>query len=87
MMLSGCGSNARTKTYRLPASYAIFAWVGSLGAPPSLGRHSWNSVIGFASRQTASSSRPSMTGAYAARVAATVLGTAAAGGAGGAPAA
>src|SRR6267143_5643330 len=72
MMLSGCGSKARTKTYRLPASYATFASVGSFGGPPSLGRHSWNSVMGVASRHTASSSRPSMTGGCSARVAMTL---------------
>src|SRR5882762_1893109 len=73
MMLSGCGSKARTKTYKLPASYATFASVGSFGAPPSLGRHSWNSVMGGAWRHTASSSRPSMTGGCAACVAVTLL--------------
>src|SRR6266581_1398462 len=69
MMLSGWGSKARTKTYRLAASYAIFASVGSLGGAPSVGRHSWNSVMGRASRHTGSSSRPSITGGCAARVA------------------
>jgi len=37
-------------------------WRPSEGGPPTLGRHSWNPVIGAASRHTASSSRPSMTG-------------------------
>src|SRR2546425_2561458 len=72
-MLSGCGSKARTKMYKLAASYAIFASVGSFGAPPSLGRHSWNSVMGVASCQTASSSRPSITGGCVARVAVTLF--------------
>ena len=42
MMLSGCGSKARTKTYRFDASYAIFASVLNparrlaLGGPPHL---------------------------------------------------
>src|SRR6266581_62404 len=77
-MLSGWGSKQRTKTYRLAASYAIFASVGSFGAPPSLGRHSWNCVIGTASRHTASSSRPSSTGCWLACTARTLLGAAAA---------
>ena len=76
MILSGWGSEARTNTYRFAASYATFATVGSFGAPPSLGRHSWKSVIGVASRQTASSSRPSITGACIARVALMVVGAA-----------
>src|SRR5215468_3110191 len=69
MMLSGCGSNARTNTYRLAASYATFASVRKRGSAPSVGCHCRNCVIGGACRHTASSSLPSIAGGVAARTA------------------
>src|SRR3954471_23642470 len=69
MMLSGWGSYARTKTYKFAASNATFASVLKRGDFPSVGCHSVKAVIGGASRQTASLSFPSMTGATVARVA------------------
>src|SRR5689334_15542759 len=60
LILSGWGSNARTKTYRFAASYTIFASVLKRAGFPSFGRHSWNAVIGGAFRHAASSSFASM---------------------------
>src|SRR6187551_3449912 len=83
MMLSGCGSKARTYTYRFDASYAILASVlkPARGSFPSVGRHILKFDATGASRHTASSSRPSITGATAARVAATPVSVTAFGGA------
>src|SRR6476469_3689342 len=69
MMLSGCGSIARTNTYRFDASYAILASVGKRAALPSVGRHSWKALIVGAALHTTSASFPSITGADSARIA------------------
>src|SRR4051812_13120840 len=69
MMLSGCGSNMRTNTYRCRASYAARNVVRNVGVVSIRGANWRKSEMGVAVRQIGSSSRPSITGACVARVA------------------
>src|SRR5687768_5395654 len=83
MTLSGRGSNARTNTYRLFASFATRASVRKRGSPSSVGSKTRKSVIGVDVVHTASASKPSSVGGdFAVLAAAVVTATRAGGGRG-----
>src|SRR5215207_324301 len=73
MMLSGCGSNMCTRTYRCFSSYDTRNSVLNDGVVSTRGSNCTNSEKLGASRQTASSARPSMAGDGRARTAVAVV--------------
>src|SRR5678816_687619 len=69
MMLSGCGSNMRTRTYRFFSSYATWNSVLCVGSTSTLGSNWRKPENRGAVSQAGSSVRPSMRGGSGARTA------------------
>src|SRR5438477_3077362 len=73
MMLSGCGSYMRVKTYRLRSSYATWNSVLNEGSESTCGANWRKAEIFVAPCQVASSPCPSITGARRVRTAIAVI--------------